>query len=337
MSVSIIVGGQYGSEGKGKISDFWARKMDASAIVRVGGPNSGHTIYAPNGERFAFSQVPTSCLRSNALSILPAGSYIDIQALQSEIIKANLTPDKLAIDFNAMIIDSDCKEKEKQLTLRECIGSTLSGTGQAVSRRVMRGKDVTLAKNVAYLIPFVADTKALMRSLINDGHHVVIEGTQGYGLSNLHSRCYPYATSRDTSAAGFLSEAGLSPFDVEHIVMVLRAFPIRVAGNSGPLPDEITWDELTRESGSSEKICEYTTVTRKLRRVGRFNPDVVIEAISVNRPDVIVLNHVDYFDMKQQGKTELSDLQRKCVMGISDSIKRQIDYVGNGVSTIIKF
>lgn len=334
MPVSIIIGGQYGSEGKGKIADFWAKKMNASAVVRVGGPNSGHTVYTAEGKRMAFTQIPAPCARGDALSILPAGSYIDIETLQKEIAETNLTPGRLAIDFNAMVVDYDCKQTEKELMLRESIGSTLSGTGYAVSKRVMRTKDVTLAGQTPELSPFIADTKMLMRSMLNDEKHIVVEGTQGYGLSNLHTQYFPYATSRDTSAAGFLSETGLSPFDVEHIVMVLRAFPIRVAGNSGPLPHEISWETLTEESGSKESLCEYTTVTRKIRRVARFDSKLVIDAITTNRPDVIILNHVDYFDMQQHGKPELSQRQLKKEAEISKSIGQQIDYVGNGPNTI---
>lgn len=335
MPVSIIIGGQYGSEGKGKISNFWAEKMNAAAVVRVGGPNSGHTVYTPEGKRMAFTQIPAPCASGNALSILPAGSYIDIRTLQKEIAETNLTPGKLAIDFNAVVVDHGCKQTEKELMLRESIGSTLSGTGYAVSKRVMRTKDVTLAGQISEFAPFITDTKMLMRSLLNDGGHIVIEGTQGYGLSNLHTQCFPYATSRDTSAAGFLSETGLSPFDVEHIVMVLRAFPIRVAGNSGPLPHEISWETLTKESGSEERLCEYTTVTRKVRRVARFDSKLVVDAINANRPDVIVLNHVDYFDMQQQGKYELSQQQLNKISDISRAVGQRIDYVGNGPDTII--
>lgn len=336
MPVSIIIGGQYGSEGKGKISDFWAKRVNATAVIRVGGPNSGHTVYTPNGGKMAFTQLPTSCIRNDILSILLAGSYIDIQTLKREIQKANLSPDRLAIDFNAVIVDSECTKTEADLLMRESIGSTLSGTGQAISKRVMRRKDVILAENVPYLSPFITDTKALMRALLNNNHHIIIEGTQGYGLSNLHSQYYPYATGRDTTAAGFLSETGLSPFDVEHIIMVLRTFPIRVARNSGPLSHEISWETLTSESGSDTHLCEYTTVTHKVRRIARFDPDIVIKAIDVNRPDIIVLNHVDYFDMKQQGLKNLSPRQESKVFSISKQIHRKIDYVGNGPTTIIK-
>lgn len=335
MSVSIIVGGQYGSEGKGKVADFWSKKMNAAAVVRVGGPNSGHTVYTPNGERIALQQLPTACVQNDVKCILSAGTYIDLKTLQHEIQKVQISPNRLMIDTNAVIIDSACHQTEIDLHLRERIGSTLSGTGDAVAQRVLRGDNVVLAKHVSSLSPFIGDTKKFLHSLIEAKKHVVIEGTQGYGLSLLHSDCYPYATSRDTTAASFLSETGLSPFDVEHIVMVLRAFPIRVAGNSGPLSNEITWEQLTEESESSEKIYEYTTVTHKVRRVARFDPELVKKAISVNKPNIIVLNHADYFDMSQQGKSELSPRQTDAISSIADSIGRQIDYIGNGPNTII--
>ena len=139
MPISIIIGGQYGSERKGKISDFRAREMNASAVVRVGGPNSGHTVYASNGEKMAFIQLPTSCVRNDILSILPAGSYINIQTLKKEIERANISPDRLVIDFNAVIVDSECNKTESGLLMRETIGSTLSGTSQAVSKPPGRG------------------------------------------------------------------------------------------------------------------------------------------------------------------------------------------------------
>lgn len=103
---------------------------------------------------------------------------------------------------------------------------------------------------------------------------------------------------------------------------------------SKQLPHEISWETLTEESGSKESLCEYTTVTRKIRRVARFDSKLVIDAITTNRPDVIILNHVDYFDMQQHGKPELSQRQLKKVAEISKSIGQQIDYVGNGPNTI---
>src|SRR6266705_1041312 len=98
-----------------------------------------------------------------------------------------------------------------------------------------------------------------------------MEGTQVVGLSLYHSDHYPRATSRDTTASSFLSEVGVSPRMVTEIVVVFRTFPVRVAGEqAGPLKDEITWEQLQKESGYPYGISEWTSVTRKMRRVGRF-------------------------------------------------------------------
>lgn len=335
MSVSIIIGGQYGSEGKA--SYYFAKEYNASAVVRVGGTNSGHTAFDENNKKHAFRMLPNACLLEGVTAVLPAGSYIDINVLLSEIEESGLSSNRLKIDGNAVIIKEKHKNYETGLNLQHQIGSTLSGTGAAVIARAKRDNEepVLLAKNVSELIPYLCDTKKYLRELLDHGKHVIIEGTQGYGLSNYHTKCYPYATSRDTTAAAFLSETGLSPFDVEHIIMVIRSFPIRVAGNSGPLDSEIDWDIVTQESGSQEEIKEITTVTKNVRRVGRFSREIVKEAISVNRPDIIVLNHVDYVDYQNKGNKTLSLNQLSFISNIEEEIGQHVDYCGNGENVMI--
>lgn len=335
MAVSIVVGGQYGSEGKGKVAYYWADKMNAAAVVRVGGSNSGHTVYETGGSRHAFRMLPTASISKKVTSVLPAGSYIDIPVLMKEIDEIGLEWENLKIDPNAMVISEEHRNGELALNLQKEIGSTLSGTGTAVMERVSRSKKVLLARNMPELFPFLTDTKEYLRSLLDNGEHIVIEGTQGYGLSNYHAKAYPFATSRDTTAAGFLAETGLSPFDVEHVVMVIRAFPIRVAGNSGPLEHEIDWKKVSQESGAEEYFDEKTTVTQRIRRVARFTPSIVKEAILVNRPDVIVLNHMDYIDISNKGEKNLSKKQKIFLEKVEKMLERKISYCGNGEMSIL--
>lgn len=336
MAVSIIIGGQYGSEGKGKVAYHWAKKMKAKAVVRVGGSNSGHTVYDNDGNIFAFRMLPTACISDEMISILPAGTYIDVPILLEEISLAKIPIEKIKIDPNALIIKNEYKEEEFLSGLGKNIGSTLSGTGAAVIERVKRDKNMPalMAKDVEELKPYLADTKFFLRQLINSGAHIIIEGTQGYGLSNYHAKDYPYATSRDTTAAGFLAETGLSPLDVEHIVMVIRAFPIRVAGNSGPLVNEIDWEAVSSESGSPEYFEEKTTVTHKVRRVAKFDSKIVKEAIIANNPDIIVMNHLDYLDYMNRNQNCLSVNQRAFVENVEKQIEKKIDYFGNGVMNL---
>ncbi len=336
MAVSIVIGGQYGSEGKGKVAYLWAEKIGATAVVRVGGANSGHTVYSKDNNKYAMRMLPTASIQGNMTAVLPAGSYIDIPVLLEEIKATGIERDNLKIDPNAMIILEKHKQEEQSRSMQERIGSTLSGTGAAVIDRAARSDDVIFAGDVPELAPFIDDTKEYLRNLLKQGKHIVIEGTQGYGLSNYHTREYPYATSRDTTAAGFLAETGLSPFDVDHIVMTIRAFPIRVAGNSGTFAEEIDWKQVSKESGSKEYFEEKTTVTHRVRRVARFTPDIVKEAILVNRPDVIVLNHLDYIDISHQNVKKLSHKQEEFLARVEKEIGRKISYCGTGTMNLIE-
>lgn len=332
MGVSIVVGGQFGSEGKGKVARWFAKEKQVSTVVRVGGTNSGHTVIDADGRPTVFRILPTAAIDKEVNCVLPAGSYIDIDVLFREIQAAGIASEKIKIHPNAAVITEEQKQMERDSGLVDDIGSTGSGTGAAVSMRAMRDHRFVRAKDIGELSRFIFDTGEFLRQEISDGREVLIEGTQGFGLSNLHSQYYPKATSRDTSAAGFLSEAGLSPFDVAHIIMVIRAYPIRVAGKeSGPLPNELTWDDVTALAQKEDPIREYTSVTNHLRRVGKFDPDVVLRAIRANRPDQIVLNHLDYIP----GADGVITPERAAFI---DSVQRQINakinYVGMDRKTL---
>ena len=336
MPITLVVGGQFGSEGKGKVSHFFSRELDASIAVRVGGSNSGHTVIDSYGKSLVLRHLPTASILPNVHCVISAGSYIDLDILFKEIKAVGISSERLHIDCNAVIVTDEDKKEEKQKDLRNTVGSTLSGTGVAVCKRIKRTTSVQLAKNETSLQSFVKPVVPFMRDYLDQGKRIVIEGTQGFGLSLLHSSDYPYVTSRDTTAAGFLSEVGLSPLDVDQVVLVLRAFPIRVAGNSGPLPNEIDWQTLSHELGTDQPIIEYTSVTQSVRRVARFHPQVVQQAIRANNPTHIVLNHVDYLDKSYLGNSKISSKIKTSIDEIERMINQSIDYLGFSPSLIEK-
>lgn len=324
MPVTVVVGGQFGSEGKGKVAHYLSKTMQASYVVRCGGSNSGHTVIDDNDNIRVFRQLPTAAILPEVKLALCAGSYIDIEVLLQEIADAKIDEARLAIDAEAVIITPECKAAEKASGLIPAIGSTGSGTGAAVAARVQR-KGITFAKDIPALHPYITDVADVLRNSLNREERIIIEGTQGFGLSPLHSRLFPKVTSRDTTAGAFVAEAGLSPLDVDDIALVIRVFPIRVAGDSGPLEHEISWDVITLEGNHSAPIHEYTTVTKKLRRVGRFDPEIVKRAIAINQPTKIFLNHVDYvFQGINENKKEMINL----LESLEEAIHRQIDFVG---------
>lgn len=332
MPVSVVVGGQFGSEGKGKVAHWLARDLKASAVVRVGGSNSGHTVVSDAGHPVIFRHLPTAAILPETRCVLAAGSYLDLSVLKQEIAVSRIGADRLVIDPNAMIVTESDRSREN--LLRNRIGSTGTGTGSAVLRRISRRESTILARHCPTLYPYLGHATSLLRSLLANGARVIIEGTQGFGLSVLHSPYYPYVTSRDTTAAGFVSEAGLSPRDVDDIVLVIRVHPIRVAGLSGPLPNEIDWPTVTHARGGTEQIREFTSVSRRPRRVGSFDPEIVQEAIAANDPTRIVLNHVDYVDSDARSG-RLSAKVTDTIAGIERGIGRTIDFLGVSPGTLL--
>lgn len=330
MPVTVVVGGQFGSEGKGKVAHFLARETNADLAIRIGGPNSGHTVITSAGRPLVFRHLPTTCLLPGVKSVIPPGSYLDPVILLKEIALVQARPGQLAIDPHAWLVTNEDVEAEKRMDLRSRIGSTGTGTGKALIRRMSRNEVPTFAKDVLELQPYIEDTADLLTRELAIGKRVILEGTQGFGLSPLHSRYYPNCTSRDTTAAAFLSESGLSPLDVDQVVLVIRAHSIRVAGNSGPLRDEITWETVTAESGSPHAIVEHTSVTHNIRRVSRFDAEIVKRAIKHNRPTHIALNHLDYIDFRCDLDNCVTQQAMAFVRSIESQIERNVDLLGFG-------
>lgn len=328
MPVTVVVGGQFGSEGKGKVAHYLAREMNACIVVRCGGPNSGHTVIDKNGSVRIFQQLPTSSILPDVMLAICAGSYIDLDILFREIKETKLDAERLIIDPDAVIITEELKTREAQCGLIQKIGSTGSGTGAAVAARINREDSLLFAKYIPELKPYIANVSEILRNSLNNRNRIIIEGTQGFGLSPLHSRLYPYNTSRDTTAAAFVSESGLSPLDVDDVVLTIRAFPIRVAGNSGPLESEINWGTVTLEGGHSQPIEERTSVTNRRRRVARFDSKIVKEAIIINVPSRIVLNHLDY--LKSVVLADEDEVCNSFIKKIELQLNRKIDLLGYG-------
>lgn len=337
MSVWVVVGGQFGSEGKGKVSAIITLREQIDLCIRCGGPNSGHSFQKQNGEIVLLRQLPTGFVRPQTRLLIPAGGLVDPDILKGEIEALGLDASRVGIDRNAMVITPDDRENEKRLALSERLSSTLCGVGSAVARRALRAKDVELAASAAarheWLGPFLTDVSMEANEAVDKGRSVLIEGTQGSGLSLYHSQHYPKTTSRDTNAAGFVSEVGLSPRLVSEVVLVFRTFPIRVCGpQAGPLNEELTWEELQDESGSPSPLHEYTSVTHKLRRVGRFDWRDAKLAFALNRPTRIALNFVDYLSFENRAASDWESLTENARTFVRDlqQFGAPVCYIGTG-------
>lgn len=272
--------------------------------IRTGRPNAGHTV-EHNGSFCKVQSVPCAFSNPQCLLAIGAGGIIDLEILRREIEECELEPDRLVVDPQAVVIREEHVKSET--LLRERIGSTGKGVVAAVAAKVLRSSGVRLARDIDELQDYLGDVSQLASDIVDPGGNVSLEGTQGFGLS-LHHGFYPFVTSRDTTAGVLCSEAGVSPRLVEDIIMVIRTYPIRVAGNSGPLNEEIDWQTVTEESGAPCDLVERTTGANMVRRVGRFDLQLVKRAVTINRPTRLALNFVDYIDSSNRGKQALEQL-----------------------------
>jgi adenylosuccinate synthase len=314
---TIIVGGQYGSEGKGKLVAYLAHTNRVDVAVRCGGPNAGHSV-TRNGKFEIVRQVPAAVISPGTRLLIAAGALVDPPILLQEIHQFGLGKQRLGVDGFAAVISRLHKEHEARLELRKRVSSTLSGTGAATASKILREPSLKLARQIQGIRKYIVDVAAEVNQAYDDSKNIVIEGTQGFGLSLHHSLQFPFVTSRDTSASNFLSEAGLSPRCAGQIIMVVRTHPIRVPGHSGPLEKETSWKAVSMFSGSRTELNEFTSVTKRLRRVGLFESEPVKRAVMVNRPTALALQGLDYLSFEDRGKRKYRALSQKSKRFIAD-------------------
>src|SRR5215831_5815606 len=322
--VHVVVGGQFGSEGKGHfVAELvkWLaaqRPSNPPAVIRTGGPNAGHTAYDDQGREWKLRMVPAGAVVSpgSPLAIAP-GAEVDPEVLNKELAELAAAgipcAHRLSVDPQATVLTPQHQQTEKtdvmwgRVTGRDSgmvtnlvdrIGSTGKGIGAARADRIMRTADLIGGDN------FLHDA---IDQWITQTRDIVIEATQGFGLG-LHAGYYPHCTSRDVRAIDVLAECGISPWhpalDVE-VWVVFRPFPNRVAGNSGPLLGETTWDNLGLPP-------EYTTVTNRMRRVGSWDAELARNAMAENgagysAPVNAILMFADHIEPSWSGSTDEPD------------------------------
>jgi adenylosuccinate synthase len=302
--VDVLIGGQYGSEGKGNIVGHIAPEYDL--LVRVGGPNAGHQVFAePEPEKYF--HLPSGTQRApNAKLLLGPGAVINPTKLLEEIAKHGIPSDRLTIDRQAIVITDDDIEQEKAEYGN--ISSTAQGVGVASARKLTgrsdykSGANLFLAKDCCDLQPFIGSARQILADAFVNGRRILLEGTQGTSLS-LHHGQYPHVTTRDTTVAGCLADAGIAPSNIRKVIMVCRTYPIRVGGPSGPMEYEVDMEEIHRRSGiplDQLKKAERTTTTNKERRIAEFDWEQFKDSVQLNGPTDIALTFVDYFGIENR-------------------------------------
>lgn len=343
--LTVLVGGQYGSEGKGAIAAHIAK--DYNVHVRVGSPNAGHTIYW-SGEKHVMQSIPCGWINPMATIVIGRGALLNMKQFMKELVHIlTYYPnflERLVIDPETGILDEKFHEQEGGVEgeMHHRIGSTGEGVGPARIARLKRDPKefrhfIDVAREYGLEQCLKSNTPKYLALRQDEGYNILIEGTQGSGLSLLHSY-WPYCTSIDTNAAGIISEVGIAPSRVTDVLMVCRTYPIRVHGNSGPMRGEISWDGLNRRIGG-EIIPERTTVTKKIRRIAEWDPEMYAQSCLLNEPTEIALTFADYIDSTLKGVTDFEVLKKSEVLDrfISEKLGwDKLRYIGTGPKTVVE-
>ena len=304
---SIVVGGHYGDEGKGKIVSYLALNDNPAVIARGGvGPNAGHTVYK-DGVKHGLRMLTCGFVNPKATLAIGAGVLVDVDCFLKEVEETD-TAGRIFVDKRCAIIEQEHKELDAGVNSKK-IGTTGSGCGPANAARVNRL--AKLAKEMPDLQDYLADVPQLINDAARGGKEVLVEASQGFGLS-LYYGNYPYVTSKDTSAASACADVGLGPANVDNVYVIFKAYMSRVGEDpyihyldDEEIEKDSVWTEiLERAKGAdsqgdtdNERIAFYFgekgTVTGRPRKIGAFDFELAKYSVMVNSATQIAVTCVD--------------------------------------------
>ncbi|MBI4361702.1 MAG: adenylosuccinate synthetase [Euryarchaeota archaeon] len=298
MGATVVVGGYFGDEGKGKVVAYLAQRDRVHIVARGGvGPNAGHTVDVA-GEKHGVRMIPSGYAHLGSRLLVGTGVLVDPRVFLQEVETLKVRG-RVGVDERCGVIEERHIQYEQgNEFMAKTIGSTQSGCGSANADRVLR--IARLAHQVPELRDYLTDVPRELDGALRAGKNVLVEGTQGFGIS-LYYGTYPFVTSKDTSASQILADVGLGPTRVEHVVVIFKAFPTRVG--QGPFQTEIPPEEAQKRG-----IEEYGTVTGRRRRVGLWDGAMARYSAMVNGATEAALTGLDKVDPSCRGAKRLEEL-----------------------------
>ena len=322
MPSTVVIGGFFGDDGKGKIISYLALHDKPSIVVRGGaGPNAGHTI--KDGEKiYKVRMLPSGFLNKDAKVMVGPGVVVNPSVLLKEINDFDVEG-RAFLDYNCGIIEESHREADSQGRLKEKIGSTGSGTGPANAERAMR--TLKMAKEIDELESYLTDVPLEVNSALDRNENVLIEGTQGTHLSLWHGT-YPFVTTKDVTASGICADVGIGPKKVDDVIVVFKAYLTRVG--TGPMPGE-----LSEEETSAKGWEEFGTVTGRLRRAAEFDFGLAKRAVMLSSANQISITKLDVRFPNCAGITsydELDEDAKSFIKKIEKELGVKVTLIGTG-------
>jgi len=322
MPSTVVVGGFFGDEGKGKIISYLSKKDNQSIVVRGGaGPNAGHTI-KDGSTTYKVRMLPSGFLNKNSKVMIGPGVVVNPDVFFKEIQEYDVSG-RAFLDKHCGIIEQNHLEQDSKGRLKEKIGSTGSGTGPANAERAMR--TLKMANEIESLSSYVIDVPGEINAALKNQENVLVEGTQGTHLSLWHGT-YPFVTSKDVTASGICADVGLGPKNVDEVMVVFKAYLTRVG--TGPMDNELSAEE-TEQKG----WAEFGTVTGRPRRAAEFDFELAQRAIMLSSATQLAITKLDVRFPECAGVKSFSDLSdeaKSFIKNIEDKLQVRVMLIGTG-------
>ncbi|RBQ27172.1 MULTISPECIES: adenylosuccinate synthase [Arcobacteraceae] len=331
MKADVIVGIQWGDEGKGKIVDMLAQKYDMVCRSQ-GGHNAGHTIWV-DGVRYALQLIPSGILNPKAINIIGNGVVVSPESILKEMSQFDSLEGRIYISdkahlnlqFHALI-----DQAKERLKGDRAIGTTGKGIGPTYAEKISRsgfrvGELLNPTKLCDDILDYFAQNKeifdvlemktpkkdellkeieeysAKLKPYITNTTNMVWKALEenkrvllegAQGtLLDIDHGTYPYVTSSSTVSAGACTGLGLNPKDIGEVIGIVKAYCTRV-GN-GPFPTE----DFTQDGIKLGEVGkEFGTITGRKRRCGWFDAVAVRYASRLNGCDKLALMKLDVLD-----------------------------------------
>jgi adenylosuccinate synthase len=327
----LIVGLQWGDEGKGKIVDHMAQTHDFVCRF-AGGHNAGHTIVI-DGKKYALHLIPSGVLNPNAKNIVGNGVVISPKDFIKEMLQFDNLKGRLFLSDKAHVLlpyHASIDQARERMKGDKAIGTTGKGIGPAYGDKIARvghrlGELLNPPKLTAKIMAFFEMNKPIFDAMELNCHNEeeLLAELQGYHdilaeyicdttqmmwkimdeghkillegaqgtMLDIDHGTYPYVTSSTTVSAGACSGLGINPKDLGKVTGIAKAYCTRVGNGPFPSEDFGAEGDLLRKNGH-----EFGTTTGRPRRCGWFDAVAMRHAVRVNGVDQVSLMKLDVLD-----------------------------------------
>lgn len=296
MPVTVVIGAQWGDEGKGKIVDYLAQQMDV--VVRFnGGPNAGRVIYY-NNKKFTLRAVPSGIFHPNVICVIGNGTVVNASELISEInmLQENgISCQNLRISDKAHLIKREHilrdKAQEESRGKKE-IGTTLQGIGPAYADKAARcgtRMENLPKKHLVVLGEYICRTEDLIHRALDKNLRILLEGAQGTML-DIDFGTYPHVTSSFCTTNGALQGSGAPWSAVTEVIGITKAYSTRVGSKNQPFPTEMP-EKIAKVL--REQAGEYGSATGRPRRIGWLDVPRLKYAAKINGFTCLAVTRMD--------------------------------------------